>query len=155
MLRYLTFIAPLLVKAPRKNPVGVLTGFFAMGVLVMLGSLAVLIGLWYFIAGAAWGGVDLAWLAVGVLLLLGALFAYFAVRTPVKEPEPLPYDVKTDPLSELLPDELTNDPVVAKVLKQINEHPMGAVAAAVAVGTLVGQEVFGGRNADSIVLKTK
>lgn len=154
MLKYLTFIAPLLVKAPRKNPVGVLTGFFAMGLLVALGSLAVLIGLWYFLAGAPWGGVDVAWLAVGIILLLGALFAFLAVRTPVKDPEPLPYDVKTDPIAELLPAELTNDPVIAKVLKQINEHPMGAVAAAVAVGTLVGQEVFG-RAAEQVILKTK
>jgi|GEM_PF-1920288 len=150
MMKYLTFIAPLLIKAPRKNPVQVLTGFAAMGLLIAFGSLAVLIGLWFFLARIA--GVDVAWLAVGIIMLVGALIVFMSLRVPVKERETLPYDIKTDPIGELLPAELLKDPIVAKVLGQINEHPMGAMAAATALGTVVGQELF--KTEQKVVLKT-
>lgn len=140
MMKYLTFIAPLLIKAPRKNPVQTLTGFAALGILVALGTVAVLIGFWYFLAGQF--GVDVAWLSIGILMLLGALGVYYAVLTPRKTPAPAPRDIQTDPLGEMIPQQLLDDPLVSKILKQIEQHPMGAMAAAVAAGTLVGHEVF-------------
>ena len=152
MMKYLTFIAPLLFKAPRKNPVQVLTGFAALGILVAAGFLAVLIGFWYFLAGRF--GVDVAWLSSGIVMLLGALAIYFMLLTPRKEPQPAPYDVKTDPIGELIPKQLRDDPTVAKILEQIDEHPMGAMAAAIAVGTVVGREMFGADLANRIVVKT-
>lgn len=156
MLKYLTLIAPLLVKAPRKNPVQVLVGFAAMALLVAMGTLAVLIGLWFFLARASWGGPDIAWTIIGLLMLLGALAVYFMVKAPVKEPtDHLPYDIKTDPIGELLPNEILKDPNVATVLKQIDRHPMGAVAAAIAVGTLIGREFLPtASEGKPVVLKT-
>ena len=142
MLKYLTLIAPLLVKAPRKNPVQVLTGFMAFGTLIALGSLAVLIGIWTVIS-LRFNAPDIAWLTVGALMLLGALFVFMGLKSPVKEPERVPVDIKTDPLGELLPDELLKDPIVAKVLQGIDEYPMGSVAAAAAAGAVIGKEVFG------------
>ena len=150
MMKYLTFIAPLLVKAPRKNPAAVLSGFAAMGLLVALGSLALIIGIWYVIALRI--GVDVAWLAVGAIMLVGAFILFQSLKVPVKQREPVAYDIKTDPIGELIPDELLKDPIIAKVLGQINEHPMGSMAAATALGTLVGQELF--KTEQKVVLKT-
>ena len=143
MMKLLTLAAPLLLKGPQKNPAKLLGGYVALGVLATLGALAVIIGLWFFLAGEF--GVDIAWLSIGILLLAGAVAVYYTLLAPKAKAEPhpiTPYDVRTDPLGELIPQQLLDDPMVNKILKQIDQHPVGAMAAAVAAGTVVGHEVF-------------
>ena len=152
MLKYLTFIAPIVLKAPRKNPVQVMVLFTAMGLLLALGSLAILIGIWTAIFRFA-GETYIAWSVVGLLLLLGAFAIYFfLLKVPEKPRVDLPHALETDPLTELLPDQLTNDPTVAKLLKQISEHPFGSIATAIIAGTLIGQEVLG-RDKAQVVMR--
>ena len=152
MLKYLTFIAPILLKAPRKNPVQVMVLFTVMGLLMALGGLAVLIGIWQFVFFLFPEGY-LAWTVVGILLLIGSgLIYHFLLKQPEKPRTELPHQLATDPITELLPDQLTNDPTIARLLKQISEHPFGSIAVAVAAGTLVGQEILG-REASKVVVR--
>ena len=154
MLKYLTFIAPVLLKAPRKNPVQVMVLFTVMGLLMALGGLAVLIGIWQFVFFLFPHGY-LAWTIVGLLLLIGAgLIYHFLLKQPEKPPADLPNQLATDPIAELLPDQLTNDPTIAALLKQISSHPFGSIAVAVAAGTLVGQEILGREGAKIVVRET-
>ena len=153
MLKYLTFIAPILLKAPRKNPVQVLVLFTVMGLLLALGGTAVLIGIWQFVFFLFPEGY-LAWTVVGILLLVMAgLIYHFLLKQPEKEPAELSHALATDPLTELLPDQLTQDPTIAKLLKQISAHPFGSIATAVIAGTLVGQELLGRETGGKVVIR--
>ena len=150
MLKYLTFIAPLLLKAPRKNPVQVMVLFAAMGLLIAVAAIAILIGIWQFVFHL-FPESYLAWTIVGLLLLIGAGFIYFfLLKVPEKPRKELPKTLATDPIAELLPDQLTRDPTVAKAMKQISTHPLGSVAVAVAAGALVGHELLGAGARDQI-----
>ena len=151
MLKYLTFIAPLLLKAPRKNPVQVIVLFAAMGLLLAIAGIAILIGIWQFVFFLFDGRSYLAWTVVGLLLLLAAgLIYFFLLKSPEKPRQKLPQTLSTDPIAEMLPDQLTQDPTVAKAMKQISSHPFGSVAVAVAAGALVGHELLGAAGRDQI-----
>ena len=143
MLKYLTFIAPLLLKAPRKNPVQVMVLFATMGILLAIAAVAILIGIWQFVFHL-FPESYLAWTIVGLLLLVGAgLIYFFLLKVPEKPRQELPQTLATDPIAELLPNQLTQDPTVAKAMKQISSHPFGSVAVALAAGALVGHELLG------------
>ena len=153
MLKYLTFIAPILLKAPRKNPVQVMVLFSVMGLLIALAGIAILIGIWQFVFHL-FPESHLAWTVVGILMLIGAgLIYYFLLKVPEKPRRDLPQTLATDPIAELLPDQLTRDPTVAKLMKQISSHPFGSVAIALAAGTVVGQEILGREGVEKVVIK--
>ena len=153
MLKYLTFIAPILLKAPRKNPVQVMVLFTAMGLLIAVAGIAILIGIWQFVFHL-FPESYLAWTVVGLLMLIGAgLIYFFLLKVPEKPREELPKTLATDPIAELLPDQLTQDPTFATVLKQVSAHPFGSVAIALAAGAVVGQELLGREGLEKVVVK--
>ncbi len=90
--------------------------------------------------------LEMAFLAIGIILISGALLIKFeSWRTrpkPKTGSKQLPQNIENDLLAAHIPDNLKEDPVLKKILVEISEKPLAATATALTVGMLLSREYF-------------
>lgn len=140
MIKYLTYIAPLILKAPRRNPVKQLAG------LLLSYSLIGIAIIFLFIAGfihiSKLYGTEVAFAATGITMLLAGSILITLLSRPKSKHTPLPPKIANDPLAKYVPESIKENPTVQKLLYQIGESPVTATATAVTIGMLLSKELF-------------
>lgn len=150
MLRYVSLIAPLLLRKGTPNPVRVLTGYMGAFFLTALAAVFLLCALFTWITKTY--GLDVAFLAVGLLLAIGAIgltiMARVSQTVALKKKSDRDARIKgmlaakEDPLSGHIPDDVLSHPLSQKILAQVEDRPLAAGATAVGVGVLLSQQIL-------------
>lgn len=150
MLKYVSILAPLILRKGSPNPVKTLTNY--MGA-ILLGILA---GLFFLAALFTWVatnyGLDLAFLTVGLSFMVLAIVLLTMAKISQARTLKLQSErearikgllaTRDDPLADHIPDELLAHPVSQKVLAQIEDKPLVASAAALGVGVLLSHQLM-------------
>ncbi len=134
-------LAPIFIRARTRRPAKRLAG-----VVVSIGLMA-LACLFFLIAGFVWitktYGAEFGFLAIGLTFFLFANIIYFSSRGSKVKPEDVDDELGLDPIAKYIPDDLQNDPRVLALQEKIKEHPVGSTAAAVSLGFIISNQVFG------------
>lgn len=150
MLKYVSIIAPLILRRGTKNPVRTLSGYMGAIVLTIIAAIFLLAALFTWIASNY--GLDLAFLTVGLIFVLGALtLVIIARRSEIKGrklQEERHAQIKgllaatDDPLAEHIPDDILMHPISQKVLAQVEDKPLMAGATAVGLGVILSRQLM-------------
>lgn len=149
MLRYVSLIAPLLMRRGTSNPVKAMTGY--VGALF----LSVFAGIFFLATIFTWVseqyGLDVAFLTIALIFTAGAVSLTVMARVPrnveLKKLADREAEIKgllaagQDPLSGHIPDELLTHPVSQQILAQIEDRPWTASAAAMGLGLLISRQL--------------
>lgn len=152
MLKYVTLIAPLLLKHATSSPVKTLSGY--MGAVLLLGLAAIFFLAALFTWTASHYGLDVAFLVTALILMIAAIgLIVMARRTKaktIKDTEERYAQIKgmlaakDDPLGQHVPDDILSHPAVQKILAEIEEKPFLASAAAIGLGLVISRQIFDG-----------
>lgn len=145
MLRYLSLLAPLILRAPGSTAkrLSLANLLFAYAFLFFGGVFGMTaLYLW---ASKEFGVVIACLVMCATLLSLGVvmLLARLARKEGSVKKTNLPATLQGDPLAQHIPDSLKDDPRVQQLLEKIAENPLAASASAVALGMLVSRELLG------------
>jgi len=150
MLKYVTMIAPLLLKRGTANPVKTLTGY--MGAFFLMGISAVFFLAALFTWIASNYGLDVAFLAIALILMVVAIgltvMARLSQSAAAKESESRNAQIKAilaareDPLADHIPEELLTHPMSQKILAQVEEKPFIAGMTAIGLGVMLSRQIF-------------
>ena len=153
MLKYVSIIAPLLMKRNTPNPVRVLTGYMGAFFLAGIASVFFLAALFTWLTKVY--GLDVAFLAVALFLTIGAIgltiMARVSQTVKLKTEEDRHARIaamlaaKDDPLSNHIPNEVLHHPLSQKILAQVEDKPWMASAAAVGVGMMLSGQLIDGK----------
>ncbi|MDB2438314.1 hypothetical protein N9W89_06325 [Hellea sp.] len=142
ILRTLTVLAPFILKGPTKRPVRALAGVLASWGLIFLSILFLSIALFIYVSREY--GADIAFLSIGLLALVAAIYLQVSRKLKIKaRVSKLEDGIEKDPLASKIPQNMKDDPVIGSILKQINDHPVPATAAAVTLGMVIANQYFG------------
>lgn len=134
-------LAPIILGARTRRP-----GKRLAGVIISIICMA-LCGLFLLIAAFVWimktYGAEFAFLAIGVAFFIIANIIYFSSRGPKVKPKDVDAELAADPLSRYIPADLQDDPRVIALKEKIQEHPVGSTAAAVSLGFIISNQIFG------------
>ena len=133
--------APMILKARVRRPVKRLAGSaLAIGLLTLA-------GLFLLISGFVWimksYGAEFGFLALGLFFFVLASIVYFTSRGSKKTPKDVSPEIGADLLAKYIPEEMQNDPHIMAVIDNIKEHPVGSTAAAVSLGFILSNLIFG------------
>ena len=147
MLRYASFIAPLLMRKGTPNPIRVMTGYMGALFLTVFAGIFLLAALFTWIATTF--GLDIAFLTIAIILAVGAIGLTIMARRSRTIDLKTEHDrrerihamlaAKNDPLSEHIPNEVLEHPLSQKILAQVEDKPWVASAAAVGVGMMLSR----------------
>lgn len=145
MLKILTFIVPFILKgATSRTPGKSLAGQSAIYGLIFFGSLSLLFAIFTWLLTTH--SIEVAFLGVGIVLLLGALVIKFEQwrnrPQPTSEANSLPPNIENDALAAHIPDSLKDDPLLKKILVEISDKPLAATVTALTLGMLLSREYF-------------
>jgi len=140
MIKYLSYVAPLILKAPKTNPVKKLTGMLFAYLLLGLSFCFFLIAIYIWMASSF--GTDIAFASLGLVTFVTAIILLISMKDKRVVQKPLPTRIKQDPLAKLIPDNIQSNPAIQKLLHQIGESPVTATATAVTIGVLLSKEIF-------------
>jgi len=141
LLKTALALAPFFLKGPTSRPGRKVAGLVLS--LGLIGLSIVFLLLAGFIAIGTNFGWDVAFLALGLTTLTMALALYFSSRGHKVKAEELEKDMRADPIARFIPDSLQDDPRLEALMAKIQEHPMGAAAAAAGVGFVLSSTLFG------------
>ncbi|WP_298916000.1 hypothetical protein [uncultured Algimonas sp.] len=151
MLRYATFIAPLLMRKGTPNPVRVLTGYMGALFLSIFAGIFFLAALFTWIATTY--GLDVAFLVIALILSVGAIGLTIMARVSqtiaLKKAKDRHARIKgmlaakEDPLSEHIPEEILTHPISQKILAQVEDKPFVAGATALGLGIMLSRQLLG------------
>ncbi|RKQ69412.1 hypothetical protein DES40_2212 [Litorimonas taeanensis] len=141
MLKYVTLLAPYLLKVPHRNPAKRLAGFAFVYGLMALGAVFVFTG--SFIWSVSHYGYEVSFIFAGLFLLgLSGLF-WIILNWPKRiKPAAFENELNNDPIGSLLPESAKQDPIVQSLLKQVNEYPLVSSLAGVTVGIILAKTFF-------------
>lgn len=150
MFKYVTLLAPLLMRDGTPNPVRVLTGYFGALVLTVLAGVFFLAALFTWIATTY--GLDVAFLVIAAILTVGAIGLTLMARRSQTIKLKTEADrhariqamlaAKDDPLANHIPNDLLHHPLAQKVLAQVEDKPWMASATAVGVGMMLSRTLL-------------
>ncbi len=150
MFKYVSILAPLLMRSGTPNPVRVLTGYLGALVLTGLAGVFFLAALFTWIATTY--GLDVAFLVIAGILTLGAIGLTLMARHSQTVKLKTEADrharieamlkAKDDPLSNHIPNELLHHPLAQKILAQVEDKPWIASATAVGVGVMLSRSLL-------------
>lgn len=150
MLRYVTMIAPLLMRKGTPNPVRVLTGYMGAFFLTGFAAIFLLAALFTWITNNY--GLDVAFLSLGLILMFGAIgltiMARISQTIALKKIDDRHARIKgmlaakDDPLAAHVPDEVLTHPISQKILAQVEDKPLVASVTAVGLGVILSQQLM-------------
>ena len=150
MLRYLSVIAPLLMRDGTPNPVRVMTGYMGALVLTLFAGVFFLAALFTWIATTF--GLDVAFLTLALILTAGAIGLTIMARRSKTIDLKLENDrkeriaamlaAKDDPLSDHIPQDVLYHPVSQKILAQVEDKPLVAGATALGLGVMLSRQLL-------------
>lgn len=146
MLRYISLIAPILLRKKTSRSIRAMSGY--MGAIFLTG-----VAIIFFLAALfTWTrnsyGLDVALAVIGLVLLFMALCLSILGRQSFKK-SPIVRNgeapllaAQDDPVAAFLPDEAFENPAIQKLLLQINEKPFASSATAVGLGVLLSRQLI-------------
>ena len=164
MLKFLTLVAPYILKGRKSGPATKVAGRSLVYMLIGLATIFLLSAL--FVLTLQEVSLEAAFAIVGVALLFLALTVHLLMSLKTKTnskgralsnsrgnnekylagPElpkgNLPETMQNDLLANYIPDGLKDDPVIGKLLKEIGENPITSTAVAVTLGMLISRDLF-------------
>ncbi|GLQ21170.1 hypothetical protein ACFFUB_06590 [Algimonas porphyrae] len=150
MLRYVTLIAPLLMRKGTPNPVRVLTGYMGAFFLTGFAAIFLLAALFTWITKTY--GLDIAFLSLGVIFAIIAIGLTIMARVSqtiqLKKAEDRHARIKgmlaakDDPLAAHVPDDVLTHPISQKILAQVEDKPLVAGVTAVGLGVLLSRQLI-------------
>ncbi len=134
-------LAPLVLKGVGGRSSKRTASFGAVIALIVL-SVVFLLAAGFIAIGARFGW-DISFLALGATTLLIAAVLYVSTHKRPIKPEPMESNKPADPLAQIIPENLQDDPRLEALMERIQTHPMEAAAAAAGLGLVLSGAIFG------------
>lgn len=138
MIRFLSFLLPVLAKGPGPNPTRKLVGLLAFGILVVIGVLTLSIALYMEMSARL--GASLSMALIALTYLIAAAVVWSSLNQNNGQPLDSRKTVEQDALAPYLPDAIKQNPTFKNLTNQVAENPVLAVTLAFVVGRLLSSE---------------